>query len=125
MKEAKDGPRGTPFVAKPHHHELARELLMTTDLAALLAALDRGDDSALPAIADWIEEAGDRQPHEKEEGCVPAWLVDSGPGQRRPEPIEGWYGWWYEYTRGVIVDSYPTRRAAYLALAAALVPSQE
>ena len=126
---------------------------MTPDIIALCAALDAGDNSVLPILADALEEAGDaradgirlcvdRQPYRV--------FARSGRGM---EVIALWQ--WVEYSRhdefraGSSVPAaafknlkdgksmnaqvtrkrvskrlgYPTRSAAYLALATALMES--
>ncbi len=111
--------------------------MTTADITALRAAIDAGDDSALPALSDALEEADD--PRAAGVRRIPL----------RPAKVyTGRYVWWADYhgtdwgTR-VVQDaipravwerleggketwrnggpgmSYPTRSAAYLALAEA------
>jgi hypothetical protein len=108
----------------------------TADLDAMLAALDDGDDSVLPLVADWLEEAGDQRAAGlrgmPRTGYLPERVVL--PGRLA---MHGWqlsYG--HRHSIGVAlagkldrVDGvlhygdwrlFPSRSAAVLALAAAL-----
>lgn len=115
---------------------------ITPDITALCAALDAGDDSALGPLADALEEAGDP----RAAGMPPA--IDAW-RDTRPDwndgPDETRWGWWEEcddshaggwaqyaiLTRSEFAalpgqesrphwKGYPSRSAAYLALAEAL-----
>ncbi len=122
-----------------------------TDLARLLAALDDGDDSMLPIVADLLEEAGDQRAVGLRR--VAGWHAYTGfQPHLREAPVAGEpriWGWIpnlpgnEKYAYGLLKPAvfsrlrdnvwpgipegryYPTRSAAYLALAAALTPSQE
>lgn len=112
---------------------------IATDIDALCAAIDAGDDSALPILADALEEAGDA----RHAGLRRVPLTPR-------KECDGRYVWWADH-RGTDWDtrivrdaipravwerleggeetcrnhsppgmSFPTRSAAYLALAEAL-----
>lgn len=112
------------------------------DIAALCAAIDAGDDSALPVLADALEEAGDGRAKGLRDIL---WYGDIMPIRRNGLYAETLWAW--EPTRGrgphlphrvrrswfdrlpplnapgrvqAPAMTYPTRSAAYLALAAAL-----
>ena len=114
-------------------------MTMADTIAALRAAIDAGDDSALPILADAMEEAG--------EGRLAAGLRHVRDSCYRPYGSQGGWSWYYtdpgESRRGppgwpplhgYEVDlwglarrwmwgwspHYPTRSAAFLALAEAL-----
>jgi len=111
---------------------------MTSDFLALCAAIDAGDDSALPALADWLEEAGDpRAAGLRRFAHRPALEIDAQPC--RMAGLWAWHILSDEYVgclaREVFLRLrkaghgvqwagkralYPTRSAAYLALAEAL-----
>lgn len=120
--------------------------MTTTDtVRRLCAALDAGDDAVLPILADALEDAGeDVLAAGLRLVCVP-W---SG-CRKRPRHVRGSWGWrcdprkrraadlvsadiaarlparWAGATipdHGYSTHRYPTRSAAYLALAAALTP---
>lgn len=105
------------------------------DLAALCAAIDAGDDSALLPLTDLLEEIGDPRaavlrgslPHEQPLRGPNSWVIESrflprrvwgrlgggsGVTNNLPEPDGG--------HPGGLIRHYPTRSAAYLALAEAL-----
>lgn len=135
---------------------------MTPDMSAMCLAIDDGDDSALPDLADALEEAGDKRAEGLRRICPdsrfrclawPARFVFHGPSRR-------WSWGWIDgshpphgadastFFRSQLAESiyrrllgrsashtfapsasaytasrakvYPTRSAAYLALAAAL-----
>ncbi len=71
---------------------------MTTihDIAALCAAIDDGDDSALPILADALEEAGDPRAGGLRK-CPPLFRWD----------MDGMFGWWY---LPFLVENYPEDR---------------
>ncbi len=117
-----------------------------TTIERLCAAIDLGDDSVLPILADALEEAGDRRggtPQWREGGAI-GWLARS---RYQPQHSGGRYGWVevpeefracgadgtlypvlfgrlsggvLEIDEGLGVRHYATRSAAYLALAHAL-----
>lgn len=118
--------------------------MITTDHTALLAAIDAGDDSALPTLADLLEERGEvraaglrsligsgRQPGRYSERPVSSpWYWSAAEAARQtPEEIP-WHAMgllrgvgWDRYEDGVWWVCYPTRSAAFLALARALAES--
>ena len=89
--------------------------ISTPDVLALCQAIDEGDDSALPALADALEEMDDPRA---------AGLRVAADGTEIVHIIGSWGGYYY-WQRGHTFAGadYPTRSAAFLALAAAL--SQE
>lgn len=108
-----------------------------TPPAYLLAAIDEGDDIALPILADWLEEAGDaRAGHVREEGELnPPRQQEGGAVYLRsavePSRAGGWlpHSFFPRLAGGVLLAPspgqperrlYPTRSAALLALAEAL-----
>lgn len=110
--------------------------IMTPDIAALRVAIDEGDNDTLPILADALEEAGDRLA-QGVRLCRHVWLCtdsDESPQQWRiglgkPEGEVGEYFVGYSNLRvdwqriGGWGQYYPSRSAAYLALAEALANS--
>ncbi len=116
------------------------DLLILPDVAALCRAIDDGDDTALPILADALEEAGDERVRGMGSVCVlyPA---------KMPSRIGGLWHWYKHNPRraylghhliarvfdrlppldvpgreGTYAMHYPSRSAAFLALATALLP---
>ena len=118
-------------------------VMIAEDIAALRAVVDAGDDTALLPLADALEEAG------RDEEAIRLRLIASS--GKRPDgvewhgPLTGWTRGgkagnepahainpgdlknllpgntaWHDNT-GLYCVSFPTRSAAYLALAAALI----
>ena len=114
-------------------------LMLSSDIAQLCLVIDAGDDSALPALADALEEAGDARAAGMRHDIVPShWGREASfscgchrcPAHQGSVPLET-----YARLPGVIPEwerihadgqvagnlvSYPTRSEAYLALAEAL-----
>ncbi len=116
---------------------------LSRDIAHLMAAIDAGDDTALPALADALEEAGSPMAEGLREAVTTAAVSPAGPAP---------YSWhalasvargrtvgerllatlpedWHDRMRarhGNVANwsGYPTRSAAYLALAEALTPKE-
>jgi hypothetical protein len=112
---------------------------MTTalDIAALMQAIDDGDDSALPILADALDEAGDpraaglrRIPWIALPLCsVQGWTWEKIRPRRAQLPHHLPESWFFRLKGGgrtkapwglSAPKTYPTRSSAYLALAAAL-----
>lgn len=111
----------------------------TADYAALCAAIDAGDDTALGPLADCLEELGDPRaaglrarnpylaPRKGEGGAKWGWERYSAP--RHTSPFRYLPRTVFERLpplsvigrKGTPALWYPTRSAAYLALAAALI----
>lgn len=118
---------------------------LTFDALALCAAIDGGDDTALPILADWLEEAGDARaagmrlagrhrpqllhpPFLRSASDLYCWL----PPDERPDrnllpcvlPAHVYARLMPPATsrlsHRVLARAYPTRSAAFLALAEAL-----
>ena len=68
-------------------------MTVTQDYAALCNAIDDGDDSALPILADWLEEQGDRRAEWLriliEDGKMPS-RINSLDGMGNWETIYSW-----------------------------------
>jgi hypothetical protein len=113
----------------------ALDVLVSADALALLAAIDEGHDDCLPILADLLEEAGDaratywmRQPnhaapilHAMTAEPRWGWLKGCWANGRAGlgESVYDLLAGWSEYG-GRGGRYYPTRSAAYLALAEAL-----
>lgn len=114
-----------------------------TNFEAICAAIDAGEDSALPYLTDWLEEHGDPRAKEMRDIARLAlsgspdytqtrddnsWIAHPAEGVRNNYPTAhrlAWDVWLKLPGRGDgqwagKKSSYPTRSAAFLALAEAL-----